>query len=86
LLALAPHSVTAALAAQHGGAARPLADGNLRMFETLRQSLEAAMVHGSKVIERTLYARRPVLTRLTDGLAYLLLRVGVALTGKGGDY
>jgi len=54
--------------------------------QTLRQSLEAAIVHGSKVIEHTLYARRPVLTRLTDGLAYLLLRVGVALTGKGSDY
>jgi cardiolipin synthase len=52
----------------------------------LRESLEAAIVHGSKVIEHTLYARRPVLTRLTDGLAYLLLRVGVALTGKGSDY
>jgi len=54
--------------------------------QTLRQSLEAAIMHGSKVIEHTLYARRPVLTRLTDGLAYLLLRVGVALTGKGSDY
>ncbi len=54
--------------------------------QTLRQSLEAAIVHGSKVIEHTLYARRPVLTRLTDGLAYLLLRIGVALTGKGSDY
>jgi len=54
--------------------------------QSLRQSLEAAIVHGSKVIEHTLYARRPVLTRLTDGLAYLLLRVGVALTGKGSDY
>ena len=54
--------------------------------QTLKQSLEAAIVHGSKVIEHTLYARRPVLTRLTDGLAYLLLRVGVALTGKGSDY
>lgn len=54
--------------------------------QTLRQSLEAAIVHGSKVIEHTLYARRPALTRLTDGLAYLLLRVGVALTGKGSDY
>jgi cardiolipin synthase len=54
--------------------------------QTLRQSLQAAIVHGSKVIEHTLYAHRPVLTRLTDGLAYLLLRVGVALTGKGGDY
>jgi cardiolipin synthase len=53
---------------------------------SLRQSLEAAIVQGSKVIEHTLYARRPVLTRLTDGLAYLLLRVGVALTGKGSDY
>jgi cardiolipin synthase len=54
--------------------------------QALRQSLEAAIVHGSKVIEHTLYARRPVLTRLADGLAYLLLRVGVALTGKGSDY
>lgn len=54
--------------------------------QTLRQSLEAAILHGSKVIEHTLYARRPMLTRLTDGLAYLLLRVGVALTGKGSDY
>jgi cardiolipin synthase len=53
---------------------------------TLRESLEAAIVYGSKVIEHTLYARRPMLTRLTDGLAYLLLRVGVALTGKGNDY
>jgi cardiolipin synthase len=54
--------------------------------QSLRQSLEAAIVQGSKVIEHTLYARRPVLTRLTDGLAYLLLRVGVALTGKSSDY
>jgi cardiolipin synthase len=54
--------------------------------QSLRQSLEAAIVQGSKVIEHTLYARRPVLTRLTDGLAYLLLRIGVALTGKGSDY
>ena len=54
--------------------------------QTLRESLEAAIVHGSKVIEHTLYARRPMLTRLTDGLAYLLLRVGVALTGKSSDY
>lgn len=54
--------------------------------QTLRQSLEAAIVHGSKVIEHTLYARRPLLTRLTDGLTYVLLRVGVALSGKGGDY
>ena len=54
--------------------------------QSLRQSLEAAIVQGSKVIEHTLYARRPVLTRLIDGLAYLLLRVGVALTGKGSDY
>ena len=53
---------------------------------TLRESLEAAIVHGSKVIEHTLYVQRPMLTRLTDGLAYLLLRVGVALTGKSSDY
>jgi cardiolipin synthase len=54
--------------------------------QTLRESLETAIAFGSKIIEPTLYAKRPVLTRLTDGLAYLLLRVGVALTGKGSDY
>jgi cardiolipin synthase len=54
--------------------------------KTLRQSLETAMTQGSKVIEHSLYARRPLLTRLTDGLAYVLLRIGVALSGKGGDY
>ena len=54
--------------------------------QTLRQSLETAMTHGSKVIEHSLYAQRPLLTRLTDGLAYMLLRVGIALTGKGADY
>ena len=56
------------------------------LTHTLRESLEAAIVHGSKVIEHTLYAQRPMLTRLTDGVAYLLLRVGVALTGKSSDY
>ena len=54
--------------------------------QTLRQSLETAMTHGSKVIEHSLYAHRPLFTRLTDALAYMLLRIGVALTGKGGDY
>ena len=54
--------------------------------QTLRQSLEAAMTRGSRVIEHSLYARRPVLARLTDALAYMLLRLGVALTGRGADY
>ena len=54
--------------------------------QTLRRSLESAITHGSRVVERSLYARRPLLTRLLDGLAYLLLRVGVAVTGRGAEY
>jgi len=54
--------------------------------QKLRGSLESAITHGSRVVERSLYARRPLLTRLLDGLAYLLLRVGVAVTGRGAEY
>jgi len=52
----------------------------------LRQSLEHAMKFGSQIVERTLYGRRPYLGRVTDGLCYLLLRVGVALSGKSDRY
>ena len=52
----------------------------------LHQSLENAMTYGSQIIERTLYGRRPYLGRVTDGLCYLLLRIGVALSGKSDRY
>ena len=52
----------------------------------LRQSLEHAMKYGSQIIELTLYGRRPYLGRITDGLCYLLLRIGVTLSGKSNHY
>jgi len=52
----------------------------------LRQSLENAMTRGSRIIELTLYGRRPFLGRIADGLCYLLLRIGVTLSGKSDRY
>ena len=52
----------------------------------LRQSLELAMSRGSRVIEHTLYSTRGWLTQASDAIAYFLLRVGVALSGKNEDY
>ena len=52
----------------------------------LRQSLQNAMQYGSQIIEKTLYGRRPYLGRIADGLCYLLLRIGVALSGKNDRY
>ncbi len=52
----------------------------------LRQSLELAMSRGSRVIEHSLYSRRGWLTQAGDAMAYFLLRMGVALSGKNEDY
>ena len=52
----------------------------------LRQSLENAMSRGSRIVELTLYGRRPFLGRIADGLCYLLLRIGVTLSGKSDQY
>ena len=52
----------------------------------LRQSLENAMMRGSRIVELTLYGRRPFLGRIADGLCYLLLRIGVTLSGKSEHY
>jgi cardiolipin synthase len=52
----------------------------------LRQSLELAMSRGSRVIEHSLYSRRGWLTQAGDAMAYFLLRLGVALSGKNEDY
>jgi cardiolipin synthase len=52
----------------------------------LRQSLENAMSRGSRIVELTLYGRRPFLGRIADGLCYLLLRIGVTLSGNSDQY
>ena len=52
----------------------------------LRQSLENAMTRGSRIVELTLYGHRPFLGRIADGLCYLLLRIGVTLSGKSDHY
>lgn len=52
----------------------------------LRQSLETAMMRGSRIVELTLYGRRPFLGRIADGLCYVLLRIGVTLSGKSDHY
>jgi cardiolipin synthase len=52
----------------------------------LRQSLENAMTRGSRIVELTLYGRRPFMGRIADGLCYLLLRIGVTLSGKSDHY
>jgi cardiolipin synthase len=52
----------------------------------LRQSLENAMTRGSRIVELTLYGHRPFLGRIADGLCYLLLRIGVTLSGKSDQY
>jgi cardiolipin synthase len=52
----------------------------------LRQSLENAMTRGSRIVELTLYGHRPFLGRIADGLCYLLLRIGVTLSGKSDRY
>lgn len=51
----------------------------------LRQSLETAMTKGSRIIEHSLYGQRGWFTRLSDALAYKLLRFGVSLSGRGND-
>jgi cardiolipin synthase len=52
----------------------------------LRQSLELAMSRGSRVVEHSLYSRRGWVTQACDAMAYFLLRMGVALSGKNEDY
>lgn len=52
----------------------------------LRHSLEIAMTQGSRIIEHSLYARRGWFSQASDACAYLLLRIGVALSGKSEDY
>ena len=52
----------------------------------LRHSLEHAIQRGSVVIDRAVHDQRGFMLRSVDALAYWLVRVGVAITGKGQDY
>ena len=52
----------------------------------LRTSLEHAMSHGSMVVDSRAHGKRPVLNRALDALSYLLVRIGVAISGRGQDY
>ena len=53
---------------------------------TLTHSLERAFAQGSQIIEPSLYHERSWFARALDACAYMLLRVGVALSGKGAQY
>jgi cardiolipin synthase len=53
---------------------------------TLTHSLESAFAQGSQIIEPSLYHERSWFARATDACAYILLRIGVALSGKGAQY
>ena len=53
---------------------------------TLTHSLERAFAQGSQIIEPSLYHERSLFARALDACAYMLLRVGVALSGKGAQY
>ena len=52
----------------------------------LQHSLEHAIAQGGAKILTQAYHRRGILRRLTDGLAYALMRVGVSLTGAPSEY
>ena len=52
----------------------------------LRSSLELAISRGSIVIDSRTHGKRHVFKRAMDALSYLLVRVGVAISGRGQDY
>jgi len=54
--------------------------------DKLRQSLERAIQRGSVVVDPSSHDNRRLIQRATDALAYLMVRIGVAITGKGQDY
>lgn len=54
--------------------------------QQLRQSLEHAIQKGSVVIEPGSHKKRHLIVRSMDALAYLVVRVGVAITGHSQEY
>lgn len=54
--------------------------------QELRQRLEAAIHEGGRLVGRPDYDKRGWASRSVDAMAYKLLRIGVALTGRAQDY
>ena len=54
--------------------------------QQLQQSLERAIQKGSVVIDPGSHEKRHLFLRSMDALAYLAVRIGVAITGHGQDY
>jgi len=52
----------------------------------LQDSLETALRLGGREVERAAYGRRGLVQRLVDAVSYTLLRIAVALTGRGRQY
>lgn len=52
----------------------------------LRSSLERAISRGSIVIDSRMHGKRQLMNRVMDALSYLLVRIGVAISGRGQDY
>lgn len=52
----------------------------------LRSSLERAISRGSIVIDSRTHGKRQLMNRVMDALSYLLVRIGVAISGRGQDY
>jgi len=52
----------------------------------LQQRLEQAIVAGGRRVVPQEYLRRGWIRRCVDAMSYVMLRVGVALTGKSGQY
>ena len=52
----------------------------------LRSSLELAISRGSIVIDSRTHGKRQLMNRVMDALSYLLVRIGVAISGRGQDY
>ena len=52
----------------------------------LKSSLELAISRGSIVIDSRTHGNRPLLNRALDACSYLLVRMGVAISGRGQDY
>ncbi len=60
---------------------------NDRAFATrLRERIDAAIDEGSVPVAQQRHRRRPWPMRLLNAISFILLRLGVAISGEGGDY
>ena len=59
---------------------------NRRFAQRLRERLEHAIADGGERVELSSHARRPWPVRVLNWIGFVVLRIGVAITGKGGSY